>query len=330
MKFRLTTVLYLFALTATALGAFGASGFAFAAAVVCFWIYAFRIPQSDLPWFITAVTIVGAPISVMLPAVQAARESAIRTTCVGKLYYVAHALKTYDNTAGKLPPIVLMNSANTPQHSWRTAILPYTDDISLHQAIDYTQPWDSTANAQHTSSIVDVYQCPSCRSSLASITNYFAVIGERTMWPTEGSRSLKNVPDGAATTILLMEASPAVPWAKPEDLTFDEALKLLTSQVVPDENGGHAINDGYFYKPRTVRNVAMADGSVYGLPGNLPVETATGLLTADGGEKIDINEVTKLAGPQLDEAKVACLCLFVLTALFPGLRISKWRAAGDA
>ncbi|MEM6799079.1 MAG: hypothetical protein AAF589_06155 [Planctomycetota bacterium] len=116
---------------------------------------------------------------------------------------------------------------------------------------------------------------------------------------------------------MLIEVAPETPWAKPGDLTFDEAVALLTSPVVPEENGGQLVDVGYFEKPCAVRLVAMADGAAFCLSRPLEERVARALLTADGGETIVESDWRQSWDRELDVAKIARHVIFVVVSLLP-------------
>jgi prepilin-type processing-associated H-X9-DG protein len=121
--------------------------------------------------------------------------------------------------------------------------------------------------------------------------------------------------DGLATTILLMEAADEqVRWAEPKDLSFTRAMELLTN---PRPTGGHEIRNGFFYKPGFGRNVLFADGHVEFLKLPLDRKLAEALLTANGGEEIDLSALERVTTPVLDYAKCYAFAVFVALSLMP-------------
>ena len=88
--------------------------------------------------------------------------------------------------------------------------------------------------------------------------------------------------DGSSNTIAIVEDhSKMVPWTKPEDLTIDQALKVLNDPV-PHRNL-HARTHAFSYELPTV-NLAFLDGSMrlYMPRESLPVRRS--MFTHAGGE----------------------------------------------
>jgi len=85
---------------------------------------------------LAVVFIIGLLISMLLPAVQSARETARRVQCQAHLQQIGLALRNYEATHNVLPPGTVEPSgpvANTPlgfHHSWTVAILPWFDPPS--------------------------------------------------------------------------------------------------------------------------------------------------------------------------------------------------------
>ena len=89
---------------------------------------------------LVVIAIIGILISLLLPAVQAAREAARRTTCANNLKQYGLGLHNYHDTIKFLPPAgpggsVAWNAA--PGVTWHVRILPYTDQISLYEKLNF-------------------------------------------------------------------------------------------------------------------------------------------------------------------------------------------------
>jgi prepilin-type processing-associated H-X9-DG protein len=108
----------------------------------------------------------------------------------------------------------------------------------------------------------------------------------------------------------------------PEDLAFEEAVELLVS---PPSDGyyTHYFDKGFYYKPAQGINVAFADGSVKTLALPLSREHAEALLTINGGEDVDPEDIQ----PELDYARIYALSVFVLVSLLPAVKFWPRRKA---
>jgi prepilin-type N-terminal cleavage/methylation domain-containing protein/prepilin-type processing-associated H-X9-DG protein len=115
---------------------------------------------------LVVIAIIGILVALLLPAIQAARESARRTKCVNNLHNIALACLNYESAKKTLPP----GSINTKivQGSglgWQVQILPFVeestvseDTISKYNASPdaYSSTFD-TLNAL----LLPMYICPS-------------------------------------------------------------------------------------------------------------------------------------------------------------------------
>jgi hypothetical protein len=306
MRFRLTTVAYVFALLAAGMAVFGGWGVIAALGLVVFWAAAFQHPRplTCLEWAVIS-GIVLLLIGLLLPAVQSARESARVNTCQNNLKQFGLALTVYMNERGSLPAASTFDNQGTPLHSWRTAILPYMEQSMLLQRIRLDEPWNSPANSSLLGTIAAPYpyQCPSHQGGTAS-TDYFAVVGEHTAWPSGRGRTKAEFQDNLSSTILVIEAPHRrVHWAEPADMTFDEAVKFLTEPLA-DRIMLHELDRGFFTKPGWIINAVFADAQVRQLALPLPRDVAVALLTADGSEAIDETKVMALGEAELDYGKI--------------------------
>lgn len=96
------------------------------------------------------ISVIGVLISLLLPAVQSAREQARRTQCRSNLMQQGIALHHYHQTHGLLPPgcvngsepVLHGETANPAQYriGWVAQILPYLGHEAHYRQIDFLQP----------------------------------------------------------------------------------------------------------------------------------------------------------------------------------------------
>jgi hypothetical protein len=322
MSFRLWTIFYVFALVAAAMATFGPWGILVAAAVLALWGWIFLSPkpQTIVSW-VTLVIILLFIVALLLPAVQSASDCSRSGLCKSNLKQLAIGLDFYNDRHGALPPAYLSDARGKPLLSWRVALLPLIEEQSLYDQIDRTSAWNDPKNkAVITGANLYYMLCPS--ETTDATVDYFAVIDSRTAWPGPKGCRLADVGDGASNTILLIEAhGRPISWAEPRDLTFDEAIDLL-SRPVP-ENDGHTIENGFFYKPDHGRFIVFADTRIAFLRKPLDRKVAAALLTINGHEQIDSQVVEGAIQPQLDYAKCYIFGVFVILSLLPAARLRK-------
>lgn len=86
---------------------------------------------------LVVITIIGILISLLMPAVQAAREAARRSQCANNLHQIGLAIHNYAGAHRVLPSGYITNfpgnaSASEPSHwGWGALILPYMEQNSL-------------------------------------------------------------------------------------------------------------------------------------------------------------------------------------------------------
>jgi prepilin-type N-terminal cleavage/methylation domain-containing protein/prepilin-type processing-associated H-X9-DG protein len=115
---------------------------------------------------LVVVAIIGVLVALLLPAVQAARESARRSQCQSNLRQIGIALQAYHDVHKQLPVGCVekrlpKTKPNGRQLAWSAEILPQLEEAPLWERIDFTAAYDSTQNARAAATIVSVYLCPS-------------------------------------------------------------------------------------------------------------------------------------------------------------------------
>jgi prepilin-type N-terminal cleavage/methylation domain-containing protein/prepilin-type processing-associated H-X9-DG protein len=94
---------------------------------------------------LVVITIVGILVSLLLPAVQAARTAARRTQCTNNLKQIGLALTNYHDSFGTFPSGYLTgvgpSGADTgPGWGWCSLVLPYMEQGAVWNAIDFSVP----------------------------------------------------------------------------------------------------------------------------------------------------------------------------------------------
>jgi type II secretory pathway pseudopilin PulG len=124
---------------------------------------------------LVVISVVAVLIALLLPAVQAARESARRADCQSRLRQIGLALHAYHNTHQKYPPGNIVKTSGVcrawgvegrdyPSEdgpNWAIHLLPFLEEGDLHAAYDYSTFNEAEENADVTGAVVSTYVCPS-------------------------------------------------------------------------------------------------------------------------------------------------------------------------
>ena len=128
---------------------------------------------------LVVIAIIAMLVTMLLPAVQSAREAARKSQCTNNLRQLALAFQSYHAAQGSFPESDLGAKPGAGGcvgglYSWHARILPFIEEVSLHQSIDFSQPMadqcgdgsTGTISAEHPNAIaaatpVPVFLCPS-------------------------------------------------------------------------------------------------------------------------------------------------------------------------
>ena len=95
---------------------------------------------------LVVIAIIGILIALLLPAVQAAREAARRSTCTNNLKQIGVALQTYADVYGRFPINGVLNDQTgwIQQGSEHTRLLPYLEQAGIYNNINWALSMNST------------------------------------------------------------------------------------------------------------------------------------------------------------------------------------------
>lgn len=117
---------------------------------------------------LVVIAIIGVLVALLLPAVQAARESARRSTCANNLKQIGLGIHSYESSRKTLP---MGGRTDGNMLSWHALILPYIEQSALFDQIDQKLVgWQQTNNHALALKPIETYFCPS---------NYDGVLGKR-------------------------------------------------------------------------------------------------------------------------------------------------------
>lgn len=183
---------------------------------------------------LVVIAIIGILISLLLPAVQAAREAARRMSCMNNLKQLVLAMHNYENIYHAFP----MGGTRDQDFSVQARLLPYIEQQNLHDLLDYRQPaFFGSWNAKVPNPLFEaafrtpiaVYLCPSDPAPSQTVVtvsgnryvygglSYMVSFGSGThthydfRWPTDGivyehsAVGFRHLLDGASNTVAIAE-----------------------------------------------------------------------------------------------------------------------------
>lgn len=216
---------------------------------------------------LVVIAIIAILVSLLLPAVQQAREAARRTQCKNNLKQLGLAIHNYHDAHQVLPPAYVGgplvsgtafgvsfpddNHNGASGLAWGVMILPFLEQASLFQRFDPTIPFWAPQQSAAMQTKVSAFLCPSA-------------VGGSDGFPMRRYTSGNNEQPGSPQTY-----SPAVsvahshyvtmagtqgPWARATAYSVDFSV----AEPVP--GFGSATIDGAFYRNSRLRFADITDG----------------------------------------------------------------------
>lgn len=114
---------------------------------------------------LVVIAIIGILIALLLPAVQSAREAARRSECANKSRQICIAVHNYVDANRRFPAasdeIRAPKSTAARRFSYLVSILPFHEEESLHNLVDFDYRWQDVQNDAARNTPLPVFKCPS-------------------------------------------------------------------------------------------------------------------------------------------------------------------------
>ena len=174
--------------------------------------------------------------------------------CCNNLHQIALAMMNYQVKYGVYPPAYTVDKQGRRMHSWRALLLEFLDR-DLCRRYDFSRPWNCPANLAVAAMMKEngPYRCPSEQTQNPSNTSYVMLVGPAAFSAGATGRKPKEITDGPAQTIAVVEMSPSgILWTAPDDLNVSEMSFKIND---PDRVGIRSCHTGG-------ADVVFADGHV--------------------------------------------------------------------
>jgi prepilin-type N-terminal cleavage/methylation domain-containing protein/prepilin-type processing-associated H-X9-DG protein len=125
----------------------------------------FPRPAFTLVEVLVVIAIIGILVAFLLPAIQAARESARRTQCQNNLKQIGVAIQNHHDTRKAFP--MGRNRFDQYAVSWAFFLLPYMEETAIYNSYDAKARVDDDKNASAMRTPIETYACPSRRKAAA-------------------------------------------------------------------------------------------------------------------------------------------------------------------
>lgn len=255
---------------------------------------------------LVVLAVIGILVALLLPAVQAARESARKTKCQNNLRQLGLAVHNYHDIYRRLPPSALIDletTATANNGSWGVhgRILPYLEQGNLYDVVDVNTAWDFQ-EAIHKLRIY-TFQCPNDGGSRVErdpgkgkvhlyATNYGFNLGTWFVYDPARDRggdgifypnadlSFADVHDGTTNTLLAAEVKAWQPYLR------NGGSPVKTPPATPDEAAAIAATGAQY---KITGHTEWPDGRVHHTGFTATMKPNTFVPYDNGGELVDVD-----------------------------------------
>lgn len=246
---------------------------------------------------LVVIAIIGILVALLLPAVQAARESARRTQCQNNMKQLVTAMHVYHDAYNHFPPGHTgwgLTPQTEYQHSWMTLILPFVEEQALYDQYDFNLRWNQGSNGRNVTRTeagnLAVQLCPSSEHLDFAQGDYAGINGcgsynhdgvaipdgyesdecysagllpaTGPRWPDNSPVGIDHCTDGTNYTMMIGESAGRVDrnrfWGDAHQ-TFAHHSPVINARTIPPEDGR---NNELFSDHPSGLYIGMAGGNV--------------------------------------------------------------------
>ncbi len=216
---------------------------------------------------LVVIAVIGTLISLLLPAVQAAREAARRAQCANNLKQIGLALANYESAIGAFPPAYVgdptatgtfqgvsfpdQNFNTTSGFAWGALLLPYLEQNPLYSSMNMDLPCWATASSTSVQTTLTTFLCPSATGGRDPFALHRYTNGSSGA-PNDGGEFDPRIV--LARSHYVTNAGINQPWGRSPEYSQDFTI----SEPIPGA-GPHVI-DGPFFRNSRTRVAAVTDG----------------------------------------------------------------------
>jgi prepilin-type N-terminal cleavage/methylation domain-containing protein/prepilin-type processing-associated H-X9-DG protein len=261
---------------------------------------------------LVVITIIGILISLLLPAVQSAREAARRVSCQNNLKQLGLAAQQHVEKYGFFPSSGWgymwtgdpdMGVGAKQPGGWAYDLLPFMDQVGLHQiGAGLTGSAKMQALAEQRATVLGIFYCPTRRKPMALPNpepswnaNNPSVLSKIDYAANGGSNPLTGNAINSSDGIPCLTSYPNCNWARDRDTTLRNFNGISTerSEVQPAHIkdglsnticfGEKYLNPDYYYSGNScVDNNSAFQGNDWDVNRWVPMIDANGNVTENG------------------------------------------------
>ena len=260
--------------------------------------------------------VLGCVLYVLLaPSIQHSHIHWVRTPSQNAVRQLTLSIIIYESGRMAFPPAYKTDEAGKPIHSWRVLMLPNLGEEALYAKYDFDEPWDGPNNIKLLDQMPEVFSCR-MKDSPANLTPYKLVVDKGTPFEGGQTHNYGAIKDGSSNTFAIIEdLSNPVPWTKPDDLTIEQAVALLSECELSEIPRAW---DSQFTKTLNGPAVSLFDGSTHSFLPNANQKVIRNLCMCDDGNVVNIKscsgDVTLVRWD-----RYAALFAYIILLLLPGL-----------